>query len=239
MKKILIAAGIVIVLVGVAALFLFSNLNSLVAGAIEKHGSEATDTRVGVSGVDISLREGRGSITGLSVESPDGFEAREAFTLGDITIDIDIKSLRDDPIIIDEIRIQAPVVNAEVTATGESNIEALRKNVQAHTAGGTERGGEAKRIRIKRFVFEKGRIEIDASALGIEKRTLTLAEIRLNDVGGADGALPGDVAKIILTTVAKQVSSEIARSEVDQLIKKELGGSLQDKAKELLNKIGN
>lgn len=244
MKKILIIAGVVvIVLIAVAVIFLFSNLNSLVAKAIEKHGSDATQTNVSVSGVDISLREGRGSIKGLQVASPDGFKARNAFSLDDITVDIDIKSVRQDPIVIDEIRIQAPIVNAEIMETGASNIDELRKRVQAYTGGTTgesgESSGEAKRIRIKKFVFEKGRVDVDASALGLEKRTIALPEIRLNDVGGTSGAPPDEIARIILTTVVKKVTSEIASSEVDRLIKDKLGGSITDKAKGLLEKIGN
>ena len=246
MKKKVIAGGIAIVaiVIAVAAFYLLSNLNSLIAGAIEKHGSDVTDTSVSVSGVDISLREGRGSIKGLRVASPEGFEASDAFSLGDITVDIDLTSVREDPVVIDEIRIRAPVVNAEVTRTGASNIDELRKRVQAYAAGasgggGDKSGGETKNFRIKRFVFEQGRIEVDASALGVEKRTITLPEIRLSDVGGASGAAPDEIAKVILTTVAKQVMSEITSSEVNRLVKDQLGDSIADQAKGLLKKIGN
>ena len=130
MKKLLIVGVIAVVLIVVLVFVVLSNLDSLVAKAIEKYGSEVTQTSVHVSGVDISLREGRGSIKGLKVESPDGFEARTALSLDDVAIAIDIKSIREDPIVIDEIRIQAPVVNAEITRTGDSNIDELRKRVQ-------------------------------------------------------------------------------------------------------------
>jgi len=243
MKKLVISlAALVLVAAGVATGYFFlSNLNSLVAGAIETHGSEVTDTQVGVSGVDISLREGRGSITGLRVASPDGFEARDAFSLGDITVDIDLGSVREDPIVIDEIRIQAPVINAELTEKGSSNIDELRKRVQAYTSGSSGSGssGDVKKILIKKFVFEEGRVVVDASAIGVEKQEITLPEIHLENVGGSDGATPDEIAKIIVTTVAKNVTSEIASSEIDRLIKKELGdGSLTDKASNLLKKIG-
>jgi uncharacterized protein involved in outer membrane biogenesis len=246
MKKKVIGGGfaIVVIAIAVAAFYLLSNLNSLIAGTIEKHGSDVTDTSVRVSGVDISLREGRGSIKGLTVASPEGFEASDAFSLGDITVDIDLKSIREDPVVIDEIRIRAPVVNAEVTSTGASNIDELRKRVQEYAAGasgggGDESRGETKKFRIKRFVFEQGRVEVDASALGVEKQTITLPEIRLSDVGGASGAAPDEIAKVILTTVAKKVMSEIANSEVNRLIKDQLGDSITDKAKGLLEKIGD
>jgi hypothetical protein len=246
MKKKVIAGGMAIVAIAIAlaAFYLLSNLNSLVAGAIEEHGSDVTDTRVGVSGVDISLREGRGSIKGLTVASPEGFEATDAFSLGDITVDIDLKSVREDPVVIDEIRIRAPVVNAEVTGTGASNIDELRKRVQAYTAGasgdgGGESGRGTKNFRIKLFVFEQGRVEVDASALGVEKRTITLPEIRLSDVGGPSGAAPDELVKVILTTVAKKAMSEIADSEVKRLVKNQLGDSITDKAKGLFERIGD
>ena len=242
MKKLLIAGIAVIVLIVVIVFFLLSNLDSLVAKAIGKHGSDVTQTSVRVSGVDISLRNGRGSIKGLQVASPDGFETRTAFSLDDIAVEIDIKSVRKDPVVIEEIRIQAPVVNAEITKTGASNIDELRKRVQAYAAGTAGESGESgdrtKRIRIERFAFEKGRVEVDASALGLEKRTLVLPEIRLDDVGGTNGAPPDEIAKIILTAIAGKVTSEIAGSELDRLVKEKLEGSLKDKAKGLLEKIG-
>jgi hypothetical protein len=242
MKKLLIVGIVIIVLVVIIVVSLMSNLGSLVAKAIEKNGSNVTQTGVRVSGVHISLRDGRGSIRGLRVASPDGFETRTAFSLEEITVEIDIKSVRKDPVVIEEIRIQSPVVNAEITKTGTSNIDELRKRVQAYNAGtageSDESSGRTKRIRIERFVFEKGSVEVDASALGLEKRTIVLPEIRLDDVGGTTGAPPDEIARIVLKAIAGKVTSEIAGSELDRSVKKKLGGSLGDKAKGLLEKIG-
>ena len=243
MKKVLIVFAVVIVVVVVAVFLLLSNLDSVVAKAIEKHGSDFTKTSVFVSGVDISLREGCGSIKGLRVESPDGFDVRDAFSLGDITLDIDIKSLPNDPVVIDEIHINAPVVNAEILEDGTSNIHEIQKNVQAYTGGGKSEGedseGQSKRIRVKKFVFEKGIIEVDATALDIDKRTITLPEIRLNDVGGANGATPDEITRIVLMAVTKKVASEIAGSEIDGLIREKLEDSLTEKVKGLFDKFRN
>lgn len=243
MKKVIVVGVVLVaaIAVGAALFYLVSNLNSLIAGVIEKNGSEVTETSVSVSGVDVSLREGRGSIQGLRIASPEGFQARDAFSLGDITVDIDVASVREDPIVIEEVRILAPVINAEFTSTGSSNVNELRDRVQAYSGGSKEKTSEeSKNIRIKKFVFEQGRVEVDATALGLEKRSLDLPEIRLTNVGGSQGAPPDEIAKQILTAVAKQVSSEIAHSEVDRLIKDQLGGeSITEKASGLLDKIGN
>ncbi len=241
MKKLLIIALVVVVLIVLFVVFVLSNLNSLVAGAIEKNGSEVTQTNVAVSGVKISLRDGSGTIEGLNIASPEGFEAENVFTLDDITVGIDINSLRDDPIVINEIRIKAPVVFAEITKAGSSNIDELRKNLKEFSSPGEEQDDAGEKpersILIKKFVFEEGRIELDASALGLEKRTIVLPEIDMEDVGGPDGAVPGKVAAIIMATVAKKAANEIGSSEVNRLIEEKLGGELKDKAKNLLDKI--
>jgi len=157
-----------------------------------------------------------------------------------------VKSVRDDPIVIDEIRVSAPEVHAEFNDKGESNVDEIRKRVQAYSVasagGGGESGGsggEQKKIRISSFVFEKGVIEVDASALGVEKRTVNLPEFRLTNVGGSSGGTPDAIAKEIAGAVAKQVTSQIAKSEAKKLIEEKLGGSIEDKAKGLLDKITN
>jgi uncharacterized protein involved in outer membrane biogenesis len=245
-----IFAGVFLVLLVVVAgglTFLLSNLNSIVAGIIEKHGSEVTATSVAVSGVDISLRDGRASLSGLTIDSPDGFDARRAFSLGEIAVDIDLESLRGEPIVIREILVQAPVVQAEVREDGSSNLMALNRNVQAYAAGaaggegaGSGGGGEAdqKRIRIDSFVFEQGRIEVDAAALGLEPRTVELPAIRLRDIGGAQGALPGEIGKAVLGALTRQAAEAVAKAGIEAKAKEALQDEAEEQGKKLLEKIG-
>lgn len=228
MKKILIVFGGIVVLVVVGIFLLLANLDSVVAKAIEKHGSEVTQTKVSVSKVELSLKEGRGSIKGLRVKNPDGFGDSDAFSLGDITLDIDIQSMRSELAVIDEIRIIAPMVNVEINKSGASNIDEIRKNVESSAGGNDGGGGESdgkdKKIRIRKFVFEEGSIEVDASALGQEKRTVTLPEITLYDIGGTDGATADEITRIILSEVTKKVTSEISSAGVKGWLKDKLGG---------------
>jgi uncharacterized protein involved in outer membrane biogenesis len=240
-------AGVLAVAVAVGLVFLVSNLNDLVAKIVEDEGSEATATEVAVSGVDISLREGRAEMAGLTVASPGEFAARHAFSLGGIAVDIDIESLRSDPIVIEEIRVQAPVVNAEIHRDGTSNITALQKNVQQYAArfagdGGRDASGGAakdqKRLRIKRFVFEMGRIGVDASDLGLEPRTLELPAIRLDDIGGPEGALPQEIARAVLGALTRQATTTIAQAEVKERTRKEVAEQVDRQVKNLLGKVG-
>jgi len=247
MKKFVLVAGLLIVIVAViAGIRLFSNLDSIVAAAIEKNGSAATGTAVSVAGVQIKLKEGRGSVEGLRIGNPEGFQAADVFVLGDITLDLDVGSVRRDPIVLEEVRIASPVVSAEFAKDGTLNLDVLRKHLQgsadrqsasAKSDDASKANADSKRLRIQHFVFEKARIEVDATALGIEKRTLDLPEIRLEDVGGQQGVPPEQMAQVILNAVAKRTASEITRSEVNHLIEKQIDGSLTDKAKGLLDNL--
>jgi len=239
MKKALIVLAVIVVVIAAGVYFLLSNLNSLVAGMIEKYGSEATQTSVTVSDVNISIRDSRGSIKGLTVANPEGFEAASAFEMDDITLAIDAQSLRGSPLVVEEIRILSPVVYAEFTGSGSNNINQIRKNVAEYTAGKgeeTEEKEAERRLVIREFIFEEGRIEVDASALGAGTRTVTLPEIRMNNIGGEEGATPGEIAAIILKSVAEKAASRVAQSELKSVIEEKLGGSTGEKAKDLLKK---
>ncbi len=206
MKKFGIMAAVLVV--GVSGVFfLLSNLNEMIKKIIEKQGTEVLDTRVVVSGVDISLKDGRGTIDGLTIASPGGYGVKHAFTLGEIVIDMDLNSLQGEPVIIDEIRVSGPAVHAEFLESGASNVDELNKNAAANASQSGEQNSDGmKRILIKKFVFEKGTIEVDASALGLAKNSLDLPAIQVNDIGGAGGAMPDELTQAILTALTKKAA---------------------------------
>src|SRR5688572_12656680 len=110
-KKIAIAAALLIVAaIGGGLYYLFTNLDHIVKAAIEKYGSQTTQTSVRVDNVKITLASGTAAISGLSIANPKGFDAKNAFSLGTIETGIDIKSIGKQPLIIDKIIIRKPQV---------------------------------------------------------------------------------------------------------------------------------
>ena len=74
MKKIILGLFLVILIAIAGGLYyVLSNLDALVEAAIEKHGSEATQTAVLVDSVKIDLASGAGGISGLTIANPKGF----------------------------------------------------------------------------------------------------------------------------------------------------------------------
>lgn len=233
MKRVLGAMVLGAILAG--ALYFVFNLGSIVARAIERHGSAVTGTPVAVSGVDLSLREGRGTIRDLRIASPDGFDTSDAVSFEDIAITLNVEESSRDLIVLDEVRIAAPAVRVEVSSSGKTNLDEIRRRVREFAAEG---GLDDERVRIRSLVFQRGTIVVDASAVGLEPRTLNLPELRLQDVGGGSGAGPEEIATIVLGAVVGRATSEIAGSEVESLIRGQLGDSVTDAAKGLLDRLG-
>src|SRR3990172_6817500 len=104
-NRTIIGLGIFLFLVAAALFLLLSGLDRIVAAAIEKYGSEATGTKVGVSSVKIALKGGTGSIRNLSVGNPPGFSEPDAFRLEDISVAMDPGAVTGNPVVIDQVTI--------------------------------------------------------------------------------------------------------------------------------------
>ena len=62
MKRIVGIGGGLLVIVGVAVFFLYSSLGAIITSAVEKFGSEITQTQVTLKGADISATDGKGTL---------------------------------------------------------------------------------------------------------------------------------------------------------------------------------
>ena len=94
MKKVAIGilAAVVIIVVGV--FFLFGNLGSLLKGVIETAGTEVTDVKVTLDEVDVDkITDGRAALRGLVVANPGGYKTNAAFSLGEVSVQLDPKTV--------------------------------------------------------------------------------------------------------------------------------------------------
>lgn len=256
-----IAVSALLVIVVAAAIYILSSLDSLVAGAIEKYGSQVTRTPVKVSSMSIDLKSGAAGMKQLSVGNPDGFSSPDIFTLGGISTRLDVASVGNDPIVIEEIRIDKPVVFYEINKAGKSNIKELQKNIEQSTGGGGEKtadksGSSGPKVVIRKLVIEGGEIDAKVAALGDKSHSASLSRIQLNNIGdpssgGVTGAeVTRQVMKAIIAEVGPAVATlgldkyvgktlEEARSLVNEKVQKQLGESLGNKAMEGTDNLKN
>ncbi len=246
LKVILIAGVIIVVAVGV---FLFSSLDGLVEAGIEKAGTQVTQTNVEVGGVKLTLSSGEGTISDLQVASPTGFSRKQIFTLGEVSVAVDPKTVTDKVVIIDRVIIKAPQIFYEINDKGDSNLDVLKKNVQKATAGmgssdKAPSSGEEVKLIIRKLVIDGAEVDARIAALGGKDLSANLPRIELNDIGqSSGGASAGEVAEKVTKILISKTTTAIAEMGVQQYLGKsaeEAKAQLQEKAKGVItDKLGD
>lgn len=223
-KKVLLFLGVVAVVIAAAIFLLISNLDAIVKKSIEKYGSRATGTAVNVSAVRIGIREGEGSISGLIIGNPKGFSSPKAFGLEDISVAIDAASVRDDTVIIEKVQVSGPEVVYEINATGKSNIDTIKSNLGAGEKGREpaqkETGGKEKKIVIRDFIVEDGKVEIRVAALGDKPISAALPRIHLKNLGGKGGGTPSEIAEQVLGPLVSSAVDAASKAGIQQYLGK-------------------
>jgi hypothetical protein len=247
MKKIILGAVLILfITVGFGVYYVLSNLDEIVRTAIETYGSEATQTAVRVEGVKLGLQDGSGAIHGLTVGNPKGFAARQAFSLGEVSTQINLESLSADVIIIEHITVRAPEVFYELNNAGEVNLDALNKQVstgasKSTTAASTDKSDAAEpKLIIRKFLFVDG--VVHANMVPLNKRyDLKLPKIEMQNLGGKNGATPAEIADQVIELLTDRVLAAVKKEGLDRY-RKELEGKvnklLEAEQQKLNEKIG-
>lgn len=184
-KKLL---GTLLALVIIAGVVFYFYYESAVKSAIEIAGSNALGTEVKVTGVSLSPLSGKGSITGLSVANPEGFEAPYAIELGELALEINVDTLFSDVIEINSILIQGAHITYETRLVND-NIRTLLANIP--TSGGTaepatENDPSSTKVIIRDFQMLDPQITLQTA---IAAAPLTLPDLHLQDIGDQNNAV--------------------------------------------------
>ncbi len=223
-RGLLIGGGVAVAVIIGIAVFLLSNLDSLVKEAVEKVGTEATQAKVSLSSVDISLKSGSGTLNGMKVGNPKGFNTPAAFELGGISVKLDIASVGKDPIVIKEIVISKPQVTYEFGGSG-SNIDAIQKNVDSYAkqfssgSGANKHDGQGPKLVIENLYIRGGKINVSAAFLKGKALSTPLPDVHLKDIGKKKkGASPAEVAKKIISSMTKGAGSAVGALNLDKMM---------------------
>ncbi|MFH1732440.1 MAG: hypothetical protein ABIF82_12435 [Planctomycetota bacterium] len=226
-KIILIAVPVVLIVLWIVFSLMLSTIAST---AVETVLPKITKTPVKLESFSLSIFSGKGSIKGFIIGNPEGFKTASSFELGKVRIDIDLMSLLSDTIVIEEIYIDAPKITYEMGMP--SNIGQIQKNVEEFSGPAAEgekpeekaeeEAGPGKKILIKHFLLENGKVSVSAKILQGQALTVPLPTVEKHNIGGeGEGKSVAEVSKEIFTSVGSQVT-EVATAAINQF--KELGG---------------
>lgn len=244
MKRIIGIGGGLLVVVGVAVLFLYSSLGTIITSAVEKFGSEITQTRVTLKGTDISATDGKGTLRGFKMTNPKNFKTESSVEFDEISITLDIKTITQDTIVVKNITIANPKITYE-HSSGGSNIDVIKKNVDSYLGAGTatsekkssggNSGDGGKKLIIEKLSILNGKANVSAAILQGKTMSVSFPNIVLNDIGKSKGgATPGEVASKVMDALQKNIDGAVNYLDLDQV--KDALGSVVSGAKDMLEK---
>lgn len=228
MKRLTLIGVIVLVLIVGGLVFLYLSLNRVIRSAVETYGPQVTKSEVKLGSVNVSPFSGNASLSNLVVGNPQGFKAPSAFTLGAMSVSLDVRSLLSDTVAIREIVISAPEITYELGPRG-SNLAALQQNVEAYAGAGAKDGsgtpqaqGGGKKVIIDRLRVEKSKLNVSVGVpLQAQSTTVVLPDIDMRDIGKKDqGVSMADVVEKILEEVNRNAAKAVANVDIKGLAEK-------------------
>ncbi len=213
MKKLLLALLVLAIAVAAGLFWLSRSLDGLIRQAIESYGSPMTQSQVRVAGVKISPADGKGSISGLTVGNPAGFKTPHALKVAQVELEVDLKTVAQDVVVVRRIAIQAPDVIYE-KGDPQSNIDAIVRNIGASVSGanapseGNKKPG--KKLIVELLSVRDARVQVSAPFMQGKTLSLPLPDITLKDIGRANGGVtPAELGQAIAGALKARLSAAV------------------------------
>ena len=211
---------------------------------VHQYGSQFLGTDVSIQGFELSPFSGKASVKGLRIANPQGYQSADLFNLNEISVDLDVKSLFSDTIVVRSINISKPAFTYEMLSFTKNNVSDLMDNIQANTASSanepTEQKAEeksaaksegGKKVIIRSLIVDQGEVSVMAGFANMKKAlTLPLPSIKLANIGeDKKGASIPDTIKTVLNEVLNAVSQTAFQAV----------GNVQDLGKASLDQVKN
>ena len=217
MKKLLIVGGgLLFGLITATAITLYMSLGTIVSDMVESNGSDMLGTAVTVEQVEIGPFDGYLSLRGVAVKNPREFKAENIFTLAEMTIRLDMSTIRDDLIRVHLLSLIEPKIYYELEFPDGNNLATIGRNIDAYNKrnGGSEAASTAESVAVTEE-DEPRLIVSQFEMLGAQFRSGTnvqsqvlakFPDFRIQNIGAeSGGATPAEVAKYILGIISKRM----------------------------------
>ena len=194
------------------------NIDSIIKQAVVKYGSEAVGTQVSLDDVEVDLKQGRIELRGLEVANPPGYNTPYAFALNQIAVQVDINSFGGSPIVVKEITIDQPSINAEEKNLSQTNLSDLAKNLDSGKSEPepAEPDGESAalpNIAVTAFNFSRANISLVSEQYG--DRSIEMPSFTAKSLGATTGLPPDQLAVALMNEVLKQATAAVKRATRD------------------------
>jgi uncharacterized protein involved in outer membrane biogenesis len=214
MKKLLIGIVIsLVVLVIAVVLAIGFFLDSGIKKGVETIGPQITKVSIKLDGVSLSLFSGAGSIKGLVVGNPEGYQTPHAISVSSASVSVAPGSVLSDKIVIKSIRVEAPEITYEGNLLGSDNLHKILENVSAAAGTGSGSGSAsssggkpAKKLQVDDFLITGAKVKVSIKGTGGLAAPVTIPDIHLSNLGqGPQGITAAELTKQVLEIVTADV----------------------------------
>lgn len=218
----LIAALLLLLLIGSGAYWLLGNIDALAKRAIERYGSQTTAAKVSVEAVQLRGADGIGVVRGLVVANPAGFRTPHALKVGVIEVELDVRTIADPVLVIKRIVIDSPDVIYEKGAN-QTNFEALQRNIarsldsQASNEAPSKSSSPGRKLIVDELLIRNAHAQATAPALLGQNASATLPDVTLRHLGRAEGGLtPAQLGQVVARAISQRL---VASLGFDRMLK--------------------
>ena len=215
--------------------------HSKVRQMVHIYGSQVVGTDVNIGRIDVSLKDGRGSVSDITVGNPSGYSKDLIINLGKAAVKVDVESVKKalmetakktgpkvKTIVIDEVRISKPEVTYELMNLNRNNANDVMANIKKNTASSAkkeepkpaDKDAVQYNVAIKKVVVEDGTATIAAGLLGVSKSlSIPLPTVTVNNVGTEkQGITIGDGLARVFQEILKTTVSAVSKVDLSELL---------------------
>ena len=192
-------------------MWLYKGKDWLIRDAIVSATEKATGVNVHLGSIRVELTKGDGQLKDFRLGNPKGFSREELLAIGKGSVDLDLKSIAEEVIRVQKVDHNDVSILFEGSGK-RNNMNALKAQVNERSSRPQKGKAEKeKRIRIASLVMNN--VKLDVRMSGIAKMgNLSLGTIRMNNLGGANGAPASEIAAQISNEISSRATTAVIQN---------------------------
>jgi hypothetical protein len=194
-----IVIGVLLLLLVGGFVYFATHANAIVRNAVEALGGQYVGVPVRVGAVNVSLQEGRVTLSDLEIGNPPGYVGPFALRLHDVSATLDAAASNSALIVLKTVTVAGVEVAAVAKSTHETNVSALAAGVPRSNA-------TSMRVNVDSLDLSNVHATL-ASPLSPVPIDVAIADIHLAHVGSASGGqASGELIRQVLDPIARAVA---------------------------------
>lgn len=228
---------ILLIVGGVYYYYNFGGWKSVVRDLVHTYGSDATKTEVNIGAINLSLKNGHGSIGDITVENPKEYSQKNIIKLGNIAVNVNKdsivkiiknvtnKDVKTETVVIDEIRIDKPEVTYELKTLVQNNVDDIMKNLNKSSSAKAKEStkkanAKTYNVAIKKVVIADGVATVAANLLGSSQSlSLNLPTVTITNVGTPQQGITIEDGLIrIFQEILKTTTKVVSKADLSSVL---------------------